>query len=72
MLALTVEIEEESVLELVTLVPLLLLFKEVKGLNIKMLYNLFLFRGKVPEAQREDSKSDEFTSLEDNLITGSP
>jgi hypothetical protein len=46
-LALTIKIKEESVLELITLAPLLLPFKEVKSLNIKMLYNLFLFRGKV-------------------------
>ena len=46
-LALTIEIKEESVPEPVTLVPLLLLFKEVKGLNAKMLCNLFLFKGKV-------------------------
>ena len=48
-LALTVKIKEEFVLEPVTLAPLLLPFKEVKGLNIKMLYNLFLFKGKVPK-----------------------
>ena len=42
-LALTIKIKKESVLELITLVPLLLLFKEVKGLNARMLYNLFLF-----------------------------
>ena len=47
--ALTIKIEEKSVLKLVTLVSLLLLFKEVKGLNIKILYNLFLFGGKVPK-----------------------
>ena len=46
-LALTVEIKEESVLELITPVLLLLLFKEVKDLNVKILYNLFLFGGKV-------------------------
>jgi hypothetical protein len=36
--------------ELVTLVSLLLPFREVKGLNIKMLRSLFLFGGKVPKA----------------------
>ena len=46
----TVEIKEESVLEPVTLIPLLLLFKEVKGLNTRILRNLFLFKGKVPKA----------------------
>jgi hypothetical protein len=50
-LALTIKTkEEESALELVTPVPLLLLFREVKDLNIKMLRSLFLFRGKVPKA----------------------
>ena len=48
-LALTIEIEKESILELVTPVPLLLPFEEVKGLNIRMLRSLFLFRGKVPK-----------------------
>ena len=48
-LASTVKIKEKSVLELVTLVPLLLPFKEVKGLNTKILHSLFLFRGKVPK-----------------------
>ena len=47
--ALIIKIKEESVLEPVTLVLLLLLFKEVKGSNIRMLYSLFLFRGKVPK-----------------------
>ena len=51
MLALTVKTkEEESTLEPVTPVPLLLPFREVKGLNIKMLRSSFLFRGKVPKA----------------------
>ena len=48
-LALTVKIEEESVPELVTLAPLLLSFKEVKGLNTRMLYNSFLFKDKIPK-----------------------
>ena len=72
MLALTIKAkEEESILELVTPGPLLLPFKEVKGLNAKMLCNLFLFRGKVPKAKGEDSKSDRSTSLEDIFITSS-
>ena len=45
----TVKIKKEFMPKLVTLIPLLLPFKEVKGLNIKMLYSLFLFRGKVPK-----------------------
>ena len=49
-LALTIKTKEESILELVTPAPLLLPFKEVKGLNTRMLYSSFLFRGKVPKA----------------------
>ena len=72
MLALTVKAKGEgSVLELVTPGPLLVPFKEVKGLNAKMLRSAFLFRGKVPKANREDSKSDKSTSLEDIFITSS-
>jgi len=68
-LALTVKSKgEKSVLELVTLEPLLVPFKEVKGLNIKILYISFLFRGKVPKANREVSKSNKSTSLEDVFI----
>ena len=48
-LVLTIKIKEESAPKLVTLAPLLLLFKEVKGSNIRMLYNLFLFKSKVPK-----------------------
>jgi len=36
-----------------------------------MLRILFLFRGKVPKANREDSKSNKFTSLEDIFVTSS-
>ena len=72
-LALTIKAkEEESILEPVTLGPLLLPFKEVKGLNAKILRNLFLFRGKVPKAKGEDSKSNRSMSLEDVFITSSP
>jgi len=71
-LALTVKAKGEgSILELVTLGPLLVPFKEVKGLNVKMLRNLFLFRGKVPKANKEDSKSDKSTSLEDIFVASS-
>ena len=72
-LALTIKAKEDkSTLEPVTLGPLLLPFKEVKGLNAKMLCNLFLFRGKVPKAKGEDSKFNRSTSLEDISIAGSP
>ena len=71
-LALTVKAKGEGfILELVTLEPLLVLFKEVKGLNAKILRNLFLFRGKVFKANREDSKSNKSTSLEDVFIASS-
>jgi hypothetical protein len=50
MLALTVKTKEESTLEPVTPAPLLLPFKEVKGLNARILRSLFLFGGKVPKA----------------------
>ena len=73
MLALTIKAKEDKfILELVTSRPLLLPFKEVKGLNAKMLCNSFLFRGKVSKAKGEDSKSNRSTSLEDISITGSP
>jgi len=62
---------EGSVLEPVTLGPLLVPFKEVKGLNVKMLYSMFLFRGKVPKANKKDSKSNKSTSLEDIFVTSS-
>jgi len=71
-LALTIKARGEgSVLKPVTLGPLLVPFKEVKGLNIKILRSTFLFRGKVPKANREDSKSDKSTSLEDIFVTSS-
>jgi len=71
-LALTIKTKEgESILELVTLAPPLLPFKEIKGLNVKILYSLFLFGGKVPKAKAKDSEFDRFTSLEDNLVASS-
>ena len=71
MLALTIKIKQESTPKPVTLAPLLLLFKEVKGLNIKILRSLFLFGGKVPKIQGEDFKSNKFISLEDNPVANS-
>jgi len=71
-LALTIKAKGEgSALELVTLGSLLVPFKKVKGLNAKMLRTLFLFKGKVPKANGEDSKSDKSTSLEDVFIASS-
>ena len=69
MLASTIKTKEEgSVLKPVTLKSLLLHSKEIKGLNTKILYSLFIFRGKVPEAKGEDSKSNRFISLK-NIFT---
>ena len=69
--ALTIKTKEESILEPVTLVPLLLPFKEVKGLSIKILYSLFLFRGKVSKAKGEDLEFNKSTSLKDVLVISS-
>ena len=72
-LALTIKTkEEEFILKLVTLIPLLLPFKEIKGLNIKTLYSLFIFKGKVPKAKRKDSKFNKFISLKDVFAANSP
>jgi hypothetical protein len=71
-LALTIKTKEESALEPVTPAPLLLPFKEVKGLNVRILRSLFLFGGKVPKAKGNNSKSDRFMSLEDNFIASFP
>ena len=49
----------------------MLLFKEIKGLNIKTLYSLFIFKDKVFKAKREDSKFNRFIFLEDNLVVSS-
>lgn len=71
--ALTIKTDKgESTPEPVTLAPQLLPFEEIKGLSAKMLRSSFLFGGKVPEAEGEDSESDESTSSEDILVTGSP
>ena len=72
MLASTVKTKEEKfILKLVTSVPLLLLFKKIKGLNVKMLHSLFIFRGKVPEAKGEDFKFNGFMSLKDIFTASS-
>ena len=71
--ALTIETDKEKdALEPVTPAPQLLPFEEIKGLSAKMLRSSFLFGGKVPEAEGEDSESDKSTSLEDVLVTSSP
>ena len=63
--------EKESILELVTLVPLLLSFKEIKGLNIKILGSLCLFKGKILKVKKKDFKSDGSTSLADIFVINS-
>jgi len=71
-LALTIKTKkEESVPEPVTLASLLLPFKEVKGLNTKMLYNLFLFKGKVLKAKGKDLEFNKSMSLKDIYIISS-
>ena len=64
--------KKESILKLVILKPLLLPFKEIKGLNIKMLYRLFIFKSKIPKAKREDFKFNKSISLEDSPVANSP
>ena len=64
--------EEESAPKPVTSALLLLPFEEVKGLNAKILHSLFLFGGNIPEAKREDFKSDKSMSSADIFITNSP
>ena len=54
MLALTIKTKEKELApEPVTPAFLLLPFKEVKGLNAKMLYNLFLFKNKIPKIKKK-------------------
>ena len=72
MLASTIKTkEEESVLKPVILTLLLLPFKKVKGLNIKILDSLYLFKGKVPKTKREDFKFNGSTPLADIFIINS-
>ena len=47
-------------------------FKKVKGLNIKILGSLYLFRGKIPKAKREDFKSNKSIPLADIFVISSP
>jgi superfamily II DNA or RNA helicase len=51
---------------------LLLSFKKVKGLNAKTLGSLYLFKGKVYKAKREDFKSNGFISSVDIFVISSP
>ena len=72
MLILTIKTKEkESALEPITLALLLLPFKKVKGLNAKMLYSLFLFKGKILKAKRENLEFNKFMSLKDIYIISS-
>ena len=69
MLALTIKAKGKgSVLKLIILGPLLVLFKKVKGLNIKILYSLFLFRGKVSKANKKDFKFNKSIFLKDVFV----
>ena len=68
-LALTIKAKKKGfVLKLVTLKLLLVPFKEVKGLNIKILYSLFLFGGKVSKANKKDFKFNKSIFLEDVFV----
>ena len=72
-LASTIKIKkEESVLKLVILVLLLLPFKKVKGLNIKILSSLYLFKSKVPKVKKENFKFNRSTPLVDIFIISFP
>ena len=51
---------------------MLLLFKKVKGLNIKILGSLYLFKGKVPKAKREDFKFNRSMPLINIFVISSP
>ena len=51
---------------------MLLPFKKVKGLNVKILGSLYLFRGKVPKTKREDFKSNGSRPLVNIFIINSP
>ena len=63
--------EKESALKPVTLELFLLLFKEIKGSSTKVLCSLFLFRGKVFEAEGEDFEFDEFMFSKNVFVAGS-
>jgi len=72
-LALTIKTKKEGfALDLVTLAPLLLPFKEVKGLNVKILCSSFLFRGKISKTKGEDLEFNKSTSLKDIFVISSP
>jgi len=71
-LALIIKTKEKGFTpNLVTLVPLLLPFKEVKSLNVKMLCSLFLFKDKVLKAKREDLEFNKSIFLKDVFTTSS-
>ena len=73
MLASTIKTKKkEFTLEPVTLALLLLPFKKVKGLNVKILGSLYLFKSKIPKIKREDFKSNGSTPLADIFVINSP
>jgi len=72
MLVLTIKIKEKGfALDPVTLKPLLLPFKKVKGLNVKMPRSLFLFKIKIFKIKREKLKFNKFIFLKNIFITSS-
>jgi len=72
MLVLIIKIKKKGfALNLITLAPLLLPFKEIKGLNAKMLRSSFLFKGKIPKIKKKDLKFNKSISLKDVFAVGS-
>ena len=68
-LALTIKTKEKRFTpDLVTLVPLLLPFKEVKSSNAKILRSSFLFKNKIFKTKGEDLEFNKPTSLK-NILT---
>ena len=51
---------------------MLLPFKKINGLNVKILGSLYLFNGKVPKVKREDFKFNRSMPLADIFIISSP
>ena len=50
---------------------MLLPFKKVKGLNVKILDSLYLFKGKIPKAKKENFKFNGSTPLADIFVINS-
>jgi len=62
-LILIIKPKKKSASKPITLTFLLLPFKEIKGLNIKVLCILFLFKNKIPKIKKEDLEFNNFIFL---------